>query len=265
MTEPDHEKACALIWRHWRKGAVFAGLPAGLAPATREDGYAIQACFEHHSSRPLAGWKIAATSAAGQAHINVDGPIAGRILAERVHENGAEVSLDGNRMRVCEPEFAFRIGADIPPRAAAYTVAEVMAKVADLHLALEFPDSRFADFTAVGGPSLIADNACGRDFVFGGAAPGDWRAMDLSTHEVTARVSGRYERTGSGGNVLGDPRVALAWLANELSALGLGLRRGELVSTGTCMPPLEVEPGDRVDADFGALGSVGVRVCGTDC
>jgi 2-keto-4-pentenoate hydratase len=60
--------------------------------------------------------------------------------------------------------------------------------------------------------------------------------------------------------VLGDPRDALTWLANELRALGIALRAGDLISTGTCMVPLEVRPGDTVHADFGALGSLTLRL-----
>jgi len=63
---------------------------------------------------------------------------------------------------------------------------------------------------------------------------------------------------GRGKNVLGDPRVALAWLANELSGLGITLRAGEVVTTGTCHPPLPIQSGDRMDADFGVLGRVSV-------
>jgi 2-keto-4-pentenoate hydratase len=59
--------------------------------------------------------------------------------------------------------------------------------------------------------------------------------------------------------VLGDPRVALAWLANEVSRHGVALAAGQVVTTGTCMAPLEILPGDKVTADFGALGTVGVR------
>lgn len=260
--QSEQEKACASIWRHWQDGEVLHDLPPDLKPATREAGYAIQAFFERYSSRPRAGWKIAATSAAGQRHINVEGPIAGRLLAERLHEDGASLSLDANRMRVCEPEFAFRFGEDIAPRTMTYSVSEVMAKVADLHLTLELPDSRFADFTRVGGPSLIADNACARDLVVGARVSANWRDVDLASHKVRARVAGRYDREGSGANVLGDPCVALTWLVNELSELGIGLRGGELVTTGTCMTPLEIEPGDRVDADFGILGSISVSISG---
>ncbi len=64
---------------------------------------------------------------------------------------------------------------------------------------------------------------------------------------------------GHGKNVLGDPRVALAWCANELRALGLTLRAGEVVTTGTCHPPLPIAAGDVFAADFGAIGKVSVR------
>ena len=66
----------------------------------------------------------------------------------------------------------------------------------------------------------------------------------------------RYIRKGSGAWVLGDPRMALTWLANQLSSLGITLQRGHVVTTGTCIGPLPVAPGDRVRADYGALGSL---------
>jgi 2-keto-4-pentenoate hydratase len=59
---------------------------------------------------------------------------------------------------------------------------------------------------------------------------------------------------GRGGNVLGDPRVALTWLINELSSLGLTLHSGEVVTTGTCIVPPAIAPGDRFTADFATLG-----------
>lgn len=258
----DTARAFDLIWQHWQQGTVLADLPPELKPATRAEGYAIQAHIEQRSRHPIAGWKIAATSTAGQRHIGVDGPLAGRLLDEFLHHDGATVSIAHNRMRVAEPEFAFRFGHGLAPRAEPYTVAEVMAAVSDLHLAIELPDSRFADFARAGGPTLIAEAACARDLVVGRAVHADWRAVDLSRHPVRGHVQGRYERDGSGGNVLGDPRLALAWLVNELSGLGIGVRANELVTTGTSVPPLEIEPGDHVVADFGLLGNIRMTVAG---
>ena len=62
--------------------------------------------------------------------------------------------------------------------------------------------------------------------------------------------------------MLGDPRVALAWLVNALSAQGQSLHAGDLVSTGTCMVPLAIEPGDQVQADYGPLGRLLLRLAG---
>lgn len=250
------QEAADLIWRHWQDGSVMPALPDGLRPETRREGYAVQAGLERHSDRPLFGWKIAATSTAGQRHIGVDGPLAGRILAERVHAPGAVLSLTGNRMRVAELEFAFRMGRDLPPRAAAYSEAEVLDAVAGLHPAIEVPDSRFVRFEAAGAAQLIAEAACARDFLLGPATDADWRSIDLAAHRVLGTMPRTGEHPGIGANVLGDPRTALAWLVNELSGLGITLAAGQVVTTGTCVVPMAIAPGDRVHGDFGVLGSV---------
>jgi len=251
------EAASRTLRDHWHAGTKLGGLEPQLRPADRAEGYAIQARIEQQSDRPLFGWKIAATSEAGQKHINVGGPMAGRILPETVIPDGGTASMAGNAMRVAEPEFAFRMGADLPPRTAAYSVAEVLDAVDTLHPAIEIPDSRFSDVVSAGEPQIIADNACAHLFVLGPATTSDWRALDLVEHRPVITSRGQ-RHVGHGRNVLGDPRVALAWLANELRQLGLTLRAGEVVTTGTCHPPLPIQSGDLVAADFGSLGKVSV-------
>ena len=240
---------------------MLDALPDPLRPRTRAEGYAVQARLEARSPRPLFGWKIAATSAAGQAHINVDGPLAGRLLCEMVFEDAATLPFGANRMRVAEAEFAFRMGRDLPPRSSPYRTEEVMDAVASLHPAIEVPDSRFADFTAAGAPQLIADNACAHRFVLGPATRADWRGIDLAAHPVRGSVDGAVAE-GRGANALGDPRLALAWLANELSGLGITLAAGQVVTTGTCVVPMPIAPGVEVVADLGILGATKMRFTG---
>ncbi len=253
-------QAAQIIWQHWQSDQVLITLPMGCRPLNAQQGYAAQAQLPWVSGRSVMGWKIAATSANGQAHINVSGPLAGRLLSGQVFESGAAVPSAGNRMRVAEPEFAFAMAQDLPPQAAPYTQQQVMAAVASLHPALEVPDSRLDPFTAAGEAQLLADNACARHFVLGPASPDVWRDLDLSTYPVHAQVQRlstlKYSRDGSGGNVLGDPRIALTWLANQLSHLDITLQKGQVVTTGTCMVPLELEPGDTATADYGPLGRV---------
>jgi 2-keto-4-pentenoate hydratase len=243
---------------HWRAGTKLSNLQAAQRPRDRGEGYAIQAAIESFSSGTLFGWKIAATSEAGQKHINVDGPMAGRILPETVLPDGGTASMAGNEMRVGEPEFAFRMHADLPPRSTPYSVQQVLDAVGTLHPAIEIPDSRFADFVSAGPAQIIADNACAHLFVLGAATSADWRALDLVEQKPVIKLRGQ-QYVGHGKNVLGDPRVALAWLANELSQLGVTLKAGEVVTTGTCHPPLPIQSGDVFEADFGRIGKVSVK------
>jgi len=258
MNQQDIRSAAAILWQHWQQSTRFDELPAYCRPGTRAEGYAIQAEVAKLSGQNIVGWKIAATSTAGQQHIRVDGPLAGCLLSARAVEAGARLSLAGNHMKVAEAEFAFRMARPLPKRAEPYSVAEVLAAVASLHPAIEVPDSRYADFTRVGAAQLIADVACACWFVLGPATRADWRAIDLAQHSVAAYRDGALAGQGSGANVLGDPRRALAWIANELSAYGDGLRAGEVVITGTCLTPVPVSAGDSIKADFGELGVVEV-------
>ena len=91
MRDPDIQAASDFLTTLWCEGRHAEGMPDALRPATRAQAYAVQACVEKLSGRPLAGWKIAATSLAGQKHINVSGPMAGRLLAERIVPEGQPV------------------------------------------------------------------------------------------------------------------------------------------------------------------------------
>ena len=244
----------------WRGRALIDAIPESCRPRTSVEGYAAQAALARLlGARPI-GWKIAATSAAGQKHIGVDGPLAGRLLESRTHRSGTALPAGHLHMAVAEAEFAFRMGTDLPGRGADYAVEEVMAAVSALHIAIEIPDSRFRDFTAVGAAQLIADNACTEYFVLGPEAPPDWRAADLAAHPVRLSIDGATAARGSGANVLGDPRIVLAWLANDRVRHGGALAAGEIITTGTCITPATIAPGQRVEADFAAFGRVAVTL-----
>lgn len=260
MTPDKRQAACDLLYRHWREGTRLENLPADMRPECRREAYAVQSCIEAYTDRPLYGWKIAATSLAGQKHIGVDGPLAGRLLAERVIAEGGTCPLGNNLMKVAELEFAFRMDRDLPPRAEAYAEDEVMDAVASLHPAIEIPDSRFEHFETAGLAQLVADNACAHLFVLGPEAPESWRGLDLAAHAGHAFKNAAPAGDGIGSNVLGGPAIALTWLANELSRHGMTLRAGQVVTTGTCLKPVPIAAGDHIEGDLGPLGRVSVTI-----
>ena len=256
----DHAAAAALLLKNWAATTRIAELPAAMRPSSRRDGYEAAAAVARLSGNPVAGWKIAATSEAGQKHINVDGPIIGRILQNRLLPQGASVTLGDNVMRVAEAEFAFGFARDLPPRAAPYGEEEAFAAVGSLHLSIEVPDSRYTDFTKVGAAQLIADTACASWLVLGPAVDRPWRDLDLSTHAVKGLIGGMVKAEGSGKAVLGDPRKALTWFVNEASSYCGGVKAGQFVTTGTCIVPMAVAPGDEVTVDYGQLGTISCNI-----
>lgn len=248
----DPTAAAEAIWAAWTGGTTIPELPVAVRPLDTAEGMAAQDAL-----RVLAGdaygWKIAATSSAGQRHIGVDGPQPGPLFSRFRHEPGDTVPAADLHMRVVEAEFAFRMGVDVEPG------ADVLDAVAALHLAIELPNSRFDRFEVVGAPQLAADAACAGRFVLGPEVPG-WRELDLSTAGTVLWINGVDAAHGSGASVLGDPRTALAWIADELPRHGHRLRAGDVVTTGTTTTPPATGPGDAVRADFGELGSVGITL-----
>lgn len=256
MNEQAVATAAAILSGHIERRTRLVQLPPECRPASRADGYAVQAELWRQSGEACAGWKIAATSTAGQAHIGVDGPLAGRLWRSRILADPARVALAGSAMRVIEAEFVFQLDRALPPRSAAYEVDEVMAAVGSLFVGMEVPDSRYENFVAVGAPQLIADNACAWLYVLGNEVTLPWRERDLRAQPVVAYRDGEATARGDGSAVLGDPRLAMTWIANELARFDEGLKAGELVTTGTCIKPMEVAAGDRVRLGFGDLGEV---------
>ena len=95
-----HQAASDFLFDLWQGGRIADRLPPELMPASRQEAYTVQSLIEKRSRQPRFGWKIAATSKAGQAHIGIGGPIAGRLIGERAFADGAELVFGANRMRV---------------------------------------------------------------------------------------------------------------------------------------------------------------------
>jgi 2-keto-4-pentenoate hydratase len=234
-------------------------LPPSVRPQTAGPAYACQDALvrkliQHYGGHGI-GYKIACTNVTAQRQLNVDGPFYGRMMSAFCFDSPARIAPGQFFMRVVEAEFAFLMARALPRRSQPYEPAEVAEAVAGVLPGIEIVDSRFDDWTTIGAPSLIADNACHAAWVKG-SLTSDWRGLDLAAHSVRLTANGKLHREGSGRAVLGHPLNALAWLANQLSSQGLGLEAGQYVTTGVTMEVYMGEQGDRIRADFGPLGVV---------
>lgn len=261
MAGTAYEKAAALLLQARRDRRPLAALPEALRPRDAGEGYAIQAAVAAARGGIPLGWKIGNTSAAAQRIMGYPHPFFARLFADAAPASPAVLRASDHNLMLVESEFALELGTDLPAAGRPYGRQALAAAVAAVRPVCEIIDTAYADITSVGLPGVIADNGIHGMLVLGAARPG-WPAAGLDRHPVACRIDGEEAGAGIGAAVLGHPLAVLEWLVDALAGQGLMLRRGDLVSTGTCAGAHSVRAGQSVVADFGTLGSVAFTVTG---
>ena len=243
------------LWSARIEGDVTA-IEAAQAPATAAAAYEVQTAMIQLAGLAQVGWKIGATTKATQELLAVDEPLVGPLFAPHCHPDGAEVKLVAAQRPGLESEFLLSLAADLPPREHPYETSEAAAVVDFIAPAFEIIGCRFAGGLAGKGLLAIADGGANAAIVQGEPVR-DWRRFDLGRHAVRLSLNGSEVASGSSSElVFGDPIGAVAWLANQPALAGRGLKRGEIVMTGTCTGLTPIKAGDVALADFGDLGQV---------
>src|SRR6185503_9557920 len=204
------------------------------------------------------GWKIACTSKRAQQALKTDGPFPGRLFLERQFSSGQHVPTEEDNFRVTEPEIVFRIGCTLPPRERPYDTDEVLAAVDAVHPGLEVVNPRLPKgFDDVVG-WYIADGAL-NDAIVIGPPSRPLPRQDYARVEAVAQRNGTQVGTGVGANAPAGPEIVLTWLTNDLSARGLALESGSIVTTGVITEMFSAKPGDEITASFAGIGTVSAR------
>ena len=251
----SNEDLAQRLWHARQTGKVIDAASV-TTPATVADAYAVHWRIAALSDHKVVGFKIGSTSLEAQRMLGTDEPGSAPLLAPYVHASPATIPVVMSQVPCVEGEFAFRLGRDLPARAAAYTREEIAAAVDAVAGAIEVVGTRFAGGLAGKGRLLTtADGGVNIALVTGTWMTG-WRSLDLPSHRVAMRIGGELKGEGPGSRALGDPMTVLEWRVNQQSRTGRGMKAGEIASTGTCTGLDPVAPGERAVADFGALGSV---------
>jgi 2-oxo-3-hexenedioate decarboxylase/2-keto-4-pentenoate hydratase len=262
-TAPENASEAAareLYAQHLAKRRL-EGLPAGLWPADIAAAYAVQDRLQAHyfaAGERLAGWKVALTTPVMQKLVGVGHPCEGAIFESRVRTSPAALRA-GDYVRIAvEAEIAVRLGRDLGPAGAPYDRAGVAEAVAQCMAAIELVDDREVDYKRLDGPLLIADNAFNFGCVLGPPVE-DWRRLDLAGLAGRMRINGNVVGEGVGGDVMGHPFEALAFLANSLVRRGRPLAAGQIVMTGSIVATKWPKAGDEVVSEIDGLGEAHVR------
>ncbi len=206
------------------------------------------------AGRRVTGKKIGLTSLPMQRLLGVDQPDFGHLLDD-IASDGASIPSARLIQPKIEGEIAFILQSDLI--GTNNTAADVLRATSQVLPALEIVDSRVADWkiTIV---DTVADNASSGLYVLGSQGlPA--REIDLAAETMRLYRNGRLINEGTGSAVLGDPALAVAWLANRMNHYGVPLKAGEIILSGALTAALPCRPGDTFQAVFGTLGSVSAR------
>jgi 2-keto-4-pentenoate hydratase len=245
------------MWEARQGRQIYRNLPEQLRPGSIAEAYAAQEVY-YRLAEPVygavGGAKIATTTKVMQELMGITHPCGGALFARTIHTSPARVRMaDFVNLRI-ESEIALKLGADLPASGSSWTRETVAPAVESAMPAFELIEDRNADYTATEASSLIVENCWN-----GGVVLGKPRAVQVGD------LVGIGGQLTIGGKAVGegkaeDPCATLAWVANHLRERGRGLKAGMVVITGSLIPTVSIERGDRALFTVTGLGEVEMEV-----
>ena len=203
------------------------------------------------SREVVVGKKIGVTSAAVQSMLGVYEPDFG-FLTDAMQYPEGDVSIGHLIQPRAEAEIAFLLKRDLV--GPGITAQDVLAATESVMACFEIVDSRIEDWK-IKIQDTVADNASCGVFVVSQnrVSPHD---IDLAASKVTVTKNGDFLSEGLGEAVQGSPLNAVAWLANTLGFLGVSMRAGEIILSGSLVPLEPIVIGDQMTMDIPGIGSL---------
>lgn len=228
------------------------------ADITIEDAYQIQQRMIQRrldTGETIIGKKIGVTSKVVMDMLKVNQPDFGMMTSGMVFNEGEAIDTSTMIAPRAEAEVAFVLKSDL--QGPGVTAADVLRATDCVVPCFEIVDSRIKDWK-IKIQDTVADNASCGVLVLGGLRKSP-RDIDLALAGMVLEKNGEVISTSTGAAVQGSPVNAVAWLANTLGRLGIPLKAGEVILSGSQSPLVPVKAGDSLVCSVGGLGSTSVR------
>jgi len=199
------------------------------------------------------GWKVGFGAPAMQKVLQVSGPLVGFLTTKGRVQSGNGVPVAGWAKPVAEPEIAVHIGTDVPAGA---DLATASAAISGISPAIELVD---LSEPPTDPEKILMGNIYHRHVVLGGTAPA---RAGSSSSGLTCRIMRRgaeAARTTDPQANTGEWTGIVRHVADMLGAFGERLRAGEIIITGSVVPPITLEPDETAFAfEVDPIGGVSV-------
>jgi len=198
------------------------------------------------------GWKLGFGSPSGLELLGLDRPLVGFLLEKGLLPDAAVVDVASWTHPVLEPEIAVHLGQRVEPDA---SWDEVHAAIRGYSAAIELAD---VDRPPRDVHEILAGNIFHRHFIVGTVDTELSTTRDLA---VSASIDGReVASTHAPQELTGEVIEMLRLTAEGLATYGESLGAGDVVLTGSMVPPLQVSAGMHVVTRIDRLGPLTVTL-----
>lgn len=237
--EIEHLARTILADRDARRPGDWAGSVAGLSIA---QAYAVQqqvAVVRERRGESVIGYKIGCTSPTIQQQLGIGQPIFGRLFDTGVFPSGERLSAGRFLNPAIEGELAVRLACDIAEEPGSDEEGE--AAIGAVFAVIELHDH-----------ALLCDPPCAAELIVrngmhAGFVKGEEHSCRLAPIPTPRRICVRIDDVEEASTTepwaMRRPGAAIRWLARRLAEIGLSLRSGQVVLTGSVLPLIPVGPG----------------------
>lgn len=253
LTPTQIDKAARHLLAARRAGQPGPRIPEACRPVALEDALAIQRRVQAMLGAATGGWKCSLPTP--ERALSYAAIFAPSIFC------ASPCPVTTRRAARIEPEIAFVLGRDLPPRKRGYDEAELRAAIAETRLALEILGSRYREPVSATFTEVLADQVS-NEGLFVGPVLENGLARSLGAFAIAVDGPAGPLHRRDGRHPDGHPLRPFFWLANHL-AVGDDrgrLEAGQIVTTGSYAGALEVPVGAAIAVEFGALGRIEVEL-----
>ena len=262
MVENDLAQIGTKLYKEFRNKTPFSSISLDYPDMDLKDAYQIQKAYtglRASTEGGCAGYKIAYSTKVMQERIGAKEPVFGRIFSDGLLTSPASL-LKSNFVKLgIECEVAIRIGRTLDGlNRGPFTRNEVFDAIDSLSIAFEIIDPR-SSLTETSLKQQTATNISGAGVVLGEPVK-NWQGSNLESAKCELTLDGKPVGTGYGSDVNGHPTEPLYWLANALQSTGTGLRKGDIVITGSMIAPQMLDSARTAVLEMDRLGSILLNV-----
>lgn len=263
MKAPDIRATARELLDAYDHGSLIATPSARAADFDWNDAYEVAAemvRLRRARGERCAGRKIGFTNRNIWAEYGATSPIWAHVYDSTLtyaQDNRATLSLRGSAAPRIEPEIAFKLGAPVP--VGCTDPAEILRAIEWLAPSFEIVDCHFADWKFRSADS-VADQSFHWRLIVGEpraiqSADLNLLAQPIRDCTVALKCNGEIRDRGVGGNALGHPALALAFLADIVATQAEfdALAAGEVITTGTLTAALPIHAGETWTSEISDL------------